>query len=290
MVKYPVYDVHNFQCQSIHADLYVNTFQNHLKNHAFVEEPHRHNSHLLLFFTKGSGTHEVDFDVFEIQRGSLFLLQPGQLHHWNLSADVDGFVVIYAAEQYNLYFGRKKLSDYPFYASAQQKPEIVLDDVEIRSVLPYFNLLVSENQQSAHFQIDKMFNLIDCIHIELARKYDVDDGHQTPAYNTKIGLFESLMERHFREEKLPSFYAEQLHITLKHLNRICNEILGKTATEVIAGRVVLEIKRMLSDKQLSVNEIADALGFEDYSYFSRFFKKQTGHSPTDFRKNNNQPK
>ena len=48
-------------------------------------------------------------------------------------------------------------------------------------------------------------------------------------------------------------------------------------------RVVLETKRMLADKQLSINEIADALGFEDYSYFSRFFKKQTGMSPTEFR-------
>ncbi|MNY54020.1 HTH-type transcriptional activator Btr [compost metagenome] len=91
------------------------------------------------------------------------------------------------------------------------------------------------------------------------------------------------MEQHFKENKSPSFYADKLNITLKHLNRICNEILQKTATEVIMDRVILEIKRMLTDKQLAVNEVASAVGYDDYSYFSRVFKKQTGFSPTAFR-------
>lgn len=290
MVKYPVYDVQSFRCGAIHEDFYVNTFRSHLENHAFVEEPHRHNSHLLLFFTKGSGTHEVDFDVYQIQPGSLFVLQPGQLHRWNLSKDIDGFVVIYSAEMYNLYFGQKKISDFPFYASAHTKPEILLDTTEVQSIMPYFNFLLRENENTGRFRSDKMFNLLDCIHIEIARKYPVGDAHQTFAYNAKIAVFQSLLEQHFRAEKWPSFYAEKLHITLKHLNRICNEILGKTATEVIAERVILEIKRMLADKQLPVNEIANDLGYQDYSYFSRFFKKQTGISPTDFRQGKTQPK
>lgn len=52
---------------------------------------------------------------------------------------------------------------------------------------------------------------------------------------------------------------------------------------MITDRVILEIKRMLIDKQLAVNEVALGVGYEDYSYFSRFFKKQTGMSPTEFR-------
>ena len=61
------------------------------------------------------------------------------------------------------------------------------------------------------------------------------------------------------------------------------EILKKRATEVILDRVVLEIKRMLVDQNLSINEIAIDMGFEDYSYFSRFFKKHVQLSPTAFR-------
>lgn len=283
MKKYPIYEVQNFRCHSDNDELYVNTFQNHLLNHSFVEEPHRHNSYLLVFFTQGSGTHEIDFDAFEIGPGSMFVLQPGQMHHWDLSEDIEGFVIIYAPEVYNLYFGQKEISDYPFYNSANNKPEIRFDTEETKAIVPYFYLMVSENLKNENFSRDKILNLLDCIHIEIARKYSESNSHQAHAYNVKIKNFDILLEQHFKTKKLPSFYASELNITLKHLNRIANEILKKTATEVISDRVILEAKRMLTDKQLSINEIADALGYEDYSYFSRLFKKQTGQSPTNFR-------
>ena len=283
MKKYPVYSVQNFSCNDIHRDFYVNTFKEHLKSHSFVEEPHRHDSYLMVFFTKGSGQHEVDFDQFEIKRGSLFVLQPGQMHHWSLSEDIEGFVIIFSQELYNLYFGQKNINDYNFYHSIHNRPEMVFEEKEMLKILPYFDLLIQENNQKNKLQLDKMLNLLDCIHIEISRKYSETYSHQTHSYNVKISAFEMLLEEYFRTEKLPSFYAEKLNITLKHLNRICNEILQKTATEVITDRVVLEIKRMLIDKQLAVNEVAFKVGYEDYSYFSRFFKKQTGISPTEFR-------
>jgi AraC family transcriptional regulator, transcriptional activator of pobA len=283
MKKYPVYSVQNFSCNDVHRDFYVNTFAEHLKSHSFVEEPHRHDSYLMVFFTNGSGLHEVDFDQFGIKRGSLFVLQPGQMHHWSLSEDIEGFVIIFSQELYNLYFGQKKINEYNFYHSIHNRPEMVFEENEIPNLLPYFDLLIQENNHENKLQLDKMLNLLDCIHIEISRKYSETYSHQAHSYNVKINTFEMLLEQYFRTEKLPSFYAEKLNITLKHLNRICNEILQKTATEVITDRVILEIKRMLIDKQLSINEIAFAVGYEDYSYFSRFFKKQTGLSPTEFR-------
>lgn len=283
MKKYPVYSVQNFSCNDIHRDFYVNTFKEHLKDHSFVEEPHRHDSYLMVFFTKGSGQHEVDFDQFEIKKGSLFVLQPGQMHHWSLSEDIEGFVIIFSQELYNLYFGQKNINEYNFYHSILNRPEMVFEEKEIPKIQPYFDLLINESNHENKYQLDKMLNLLDCIHIEIARKYNETYSHHTHSYNIKIDKFEMLLEQYFRQEKLPSFYAEKLNITLKHLNRICNEILKKTATEVITDRVILEIKRMLIDKQLAVNEVAFKVGYEDYSYFSRFFKKQTGMSPTEFR-------
>lgn len=283
MKQYPIYDVDSFSCGSVTEDFYVNTLSNHLKTHSFVETPHRHSSYLLLFFTHGSGKHEVDFDRYEVVPGSIFALQPGQLHHWDLSRDVDGYVVIYAQELYNLYFGQKQITDFPFYQSAKSKPEIVLGASEIQALLPFFELLRSESTQNKIWSGQKMLNLLDCIHIEMTRHYAVGI-HETHPYNTHVKKFEQLLELYFRREKLPSFYADKLHITLKHLNRICNEMLQKTATEVIAERLILEAKRMLTDPNLSVNAVADTLGFDDYSYFSRFFKKQAGMSPSDFRR------
>ena len=283
MKKYPIYNIQRFNCTSVNSDLYINTFKNHLIDHSFVEEPHRHNSYVLVFFTNGSGTHEIDFDVFTIQPGSMFFLQPGQMHHWNLSDDVEGFVIFYSQEMYNLYFGQKTIADYPFYSSVDNKPEMVFDASELKAILPYFESLIIETQSNQLLKQDKTMNLLDIIHIEIARKYSETHLHEAHSYNVKIKNFEVLLEQNFKTEKAPFFYASRLNITLKHLNRICNEMLQKTTTEVITARIILEAKRMLMDKKFTVNEIATELGFDDYSYFTRLFKKHTGITPTDFR-------
>jgi AraC-like DNA-binding protein len=283
MKKYPIYPIQRFNCNSVNSDLYINTFKNHLINHSFIEEPHRHNSYVLVFFTKGSGTHEIDFDKFIIQPGSVFFMQPGQIHHWDLSDDIEGFVVFYSQEMYNLYFGQKTIAEYPFYSSVNTIPEIVLDNAETKAILPYFDAMILENQSDQMMKRDKIMNLLDIIHIEIARKYSETHLHEAHSYNVKIKNFEVLLEHYFKTDKTPSFYASQLHITLKHLNRVCNEILKKTTTEVITDRIILEAKRMLMDKKFTVNEIATGLGYDDYSYFTRLFKKNTAMTPTDFR-------
>ncbi|MFV8365102.1 AraC family transcriptional regulator [Flavobacterium sp. XS1P27] len=283
MKKYPIYNIQRFNCTSVNSDLYINTFKNHLIDHSFVEEPHRHNSYVLVFFTNGSGTHEIDFDVFTIQPGSMFFLQPGQMHHWNLSDDVEGFVIFYSQEMYNLYFGQKTIADYPFYSSVDNKPEMVFEVSELKAILPYFESLIVETQSNQLLKQDKIMNLLDIIHIEIARKYSETHLHEAHSYNVKIKNFEVLLENNFKTEKAPFFYASRLNITLKHLNRICNEMLQKTTTEVITARIILEAKRMLMDKKFTVNEIATELGFDDYSYFTRLFKKHTGITPTNFR-------
>jgi AraC family transcriptional activator of pobA len=283
MKKYPIYPIQRFNCNSVNSDLYINTFKNHLINHSFIEEPHRHNSYVLVFFTKGSGTHEIDFDKFIIQPGSVFFMQPGQIHNWDLSDDIEGFVVFYSQEMYNLYFGQKTIAEYPFYSSVNTIPEIVLDNAETKAILPYFDAMILENQSDQMMKRDKIMNLLDIIHIEIARKYSETHLHEAHSYNVKIKNFEVLLEHYFKTDKTPSFYASQLHITLKHLNRVCNEILKKTTTEVITDRIILEAKRMLMDKKFTVNEIATGLGYDDYSYFTRLFKKHTAMTPTDFR-------
>jgi AraC-like DNA-binding protein len=237
----------------------------------------------LVFFTKGLGIHEIDFDVFTIQSGSMFFLQPGQMHHWDLSEDAEGFVIFYSQEMYNLYFGQKTIADYPFYSSVDNKPEMIFDVFELKAILPYFDSLIIETQSNQLLKQDKIMNLLDTIHIEIARKYIETHLHEAHTYNVKIKNFELLLENNFKTEKMPSFYASHLTITLKHLNRICKEMLQKTTTEVITDRIILEAKRMLMDKKFTINEIATALGFDDYSYFTRSFKKNTGMTPTNFR-------
>ena len=285
MKNSPIYDIQNFNCNAVNSDLYVNTFKNHLKEHSFIEKPHRHNFYLLVLFTNGTGIHEIDFDKYPIKKGSLFILQPGQIHNWNLSNDIDGYIVFYSQEIYNLYFGTKKIEDYLFYKSVKSNPEMYFEKNEFAEIEMYFKLMLSESESGKPKRNDKILNLLDSINIEISRKYLLDNNHKTAVYNHKIDQFEKLIDTHFKIEKSPSFYASKMNITLKHLNRICKTILNKTATELITERVILEAKRLLIDKNKAISQVADELNYENYSYFAKVFKKETNNSPSEFRKN-----
>ena len=285
MKNSPIYDIQNFNCNAVNSDLYVNTFKNHLKEHSFIEKPHRHNFYLLVLFTNGTGIHEIDFDKYPIKKGSLFILQPGQIHNWSLSNDIDGYIVFYSQEIYNLYFGTKKIEDYLFYKSVKSNPEMYFEKNEFAEIEMYFRLMLSESESGKPKRNDKILNLLDSINIEISRKYLLDNNHKTAVYNHKIDQFEKLIDTHFKIEKSPSFYASKMNITLKHLNRICKTILNKTATELITERVILEAKRLLIDKNKAISQVADELNYENYSYFAKLFKKETNNSPSEFRKN-----
>lgn len=72
-------------------------------------------------------------------------------------------------------------------------------------------------------------------------------------------------------------------MTTRHLSRICNEVMGCSTSDLIADRIALEAKRLLTSAEVTVGEVAGWLGYEDYSYFIRLFKKRTGMSPRAFQ-------
>ncbi|MBK6938533.1 MAG: AraC family transcriptional regulator [Chitinophagaceae bacterium] len=82
-----------------------------------------------------------------------------------------------------------------------------------------------------------------------------------------------------------SEYASLLNLSPYQLNAIAKQSAGKTVSELINEQIILETKRYLLATSGQVKDIADHLGYEDVSYFIRFFKKQTGYSPEAFRKN-----
>ncbi len=99
-----------------------------------------------------------------------------------------------------------------------------------------------------------------------------------------LNQFKQLIEKHYRLLRLPKEYAELMYITLNYLNALCNDIVGKSAGELIRDRILLEAKRFLTNADMDISEISYELNFQDKFYFFRFFKKSTGLTPEEFRK------
>ncbi len=103
------------------------------------------------------------------------------------------------------------------------------------------------------------------------------------AADPTVEALRALVEEHFRKERLLGFYAEKLAMTPDRLNDIVKRATGVTAGHLIRQRVLTEAKRQLVFTTLAIHEIAYDLTFSDPSHFARFFRKQTGTTPQDFR-------
>lgn len=98
-----------------------------------------------------------------------------------------------------------------------------------------------------------------------------------------VAKFEKLAVQYFREQRKLSFYANQLYITTKYLTTIVKDITGRNAGEIIDELVVKEAKFLLSNSKNTIGEIAFDLNFGDQSFFGKFFKRQIGLNPTEYR-------
>ncbi|UII33143.1 helix-turn-helix transcriptional regulator [Fulvivirga ulvae] len=275
-----------FESEKVSADFYCNTFKDHLlHHHQSISVPHKHDFFLTVLFTKGSGVHEIDFDSYTILPGSVFFLYPGQTHHWELSEDIDGYIFFHTREFFEMGFTDHSIRNFPFFYSVHNQPAIMLKAESVKHILPFFESVYGEYIHKGFFSRQKISSLLNLIYIELSRVYLGESKALTfnsAVYSLQVNRLEQLIETYYRSQKSPAAYADMMNITPKHLNRLTRETLGKTTTQLITERILLEAKRMLVYVGDPLSTIAEALGYDDYAYFSRVFKKWTGLSPSQF--------
>jgi AraC family transcriptional activator of pobA len=286
MSKPPVFHLEDFSFYR--QSFYANGLPEHIREHRFIDRLHKHDFYLSVLFTRGSGTHEIDFNTYEVKRGAVFMMTPGQVHHWDLSDDTGGYIFFHSREFYNLMYATRKLDDFPFFAMSRQSPVVYLEEEQLPCISSLFERILNEfRSEDSLLKFQALVSLCDLVYLDLSRIYQpvhTDGGESSPLYLQKYDELLKLIDLEFVRLKSPKDYAERMNMSVKHLNRICQETVAKTTSELINERVILEAKRLLSHPGKSVAGVADELGFGDPSYFIRFFKKQCGESPLVFHK------
>lgn len=286
MKRVSILKIEQFHDHDATEDFYANTLQNHLQTrHKDIALPHKHNFYLAVLFTKGTGIHEIDFMSYDVKPGTLFFLNPGQTHHWELSEDTEGYIFFHTQGFYDLHYTNNKLSGFPFYYSIHNTPYVYLDNEKAKKIKSLFEMLLSEYASDKILNKESLISLADLIYIESTRAYILQNPsvlNNKDKYYTKFRKLEELIEKHYLTEKSPSAYANMLNMTSKHLNRITQAVVGKTASDVILERVMLEAKKELILQRNGFAEVAYSLGYEDYAYFSKLFRKKTGTTPSAF--------
>ena len=250
-----------------------------------LTHPHRHDHFALFFVTAGKGNHLIDFEDYELKAGRVFLIAPGQVHAWRSFKGVKGFVLLFTKEFFTLTLQYKELRAYLFFNNIYKHAYLDLD----KDASDHLRLLLTsiENEYLHHrtYSQNIIRSYINIILFELTGIYEhsipITIGHNS--MDEKLREFETLIEKNFKKYHLVADYASILHITANYLNAICTRRKGKPAGEVIRDRIILEAKRLLTHSDKTITQIAYDLGFEDNSYFGRFFRKYCDQTPAGFR-------
>lgn len=291
MEHIPTLHIEAFEQEVLSTEFYCNELAAHLENNrSLIHKPHSHDFYLCVIFTEGSGFHEIDFNRYTVAPGSVFFLKPGQVHFWNFSNPPKGYIFFHTKEFYELRYSHAAVSNYTFYANNYNPPKLQLSDTAIAPIAQRFAELYTTQTKDFQFKVRKLVSLIALIYIDLNTLYNAN----TPSGNVYASNYlqtfyelERCINQYYKTEKSAQFYANQLHRTTKHINRISKELVNKTTTQLITERVILEAKRQLVHSDNSLTDICFDLGFEDYAYFSRLFKKYTGNTPSSFKKDYN---
>jgi len=249
-------------------------------------EPHRHSFYEVIWFTECRGTHFVDFAAYDIRPNTLFFISKNQVHSYERRKDIQGHLMRFQEN-----FVRKLPEErtawlhYSLFKPGAPPLRVIPD-----SKLSFFSTLIRLVQQETkvsgqHRHEDMLLHLLDAFLIEAERiEPESDDG--TMAQQTLMNVyyeFVSYLERHYMEHYQVERYAALVKLSPKRLSEICRTVTGMPAKKLIEERVVLEAKRYIRHSGLSIKQICHRLGFEDPAYFSKFFKKATATTPTEFR-------
>jgi AraC family transcriptional activator of pobA len=280
----PIYDICSLTQNQ--QDVLINRFAPYLKSHRNLHLPHKHSFYHLVFFTKGGGSQTIDFQQVPVKSHQIYFMIPGQVHNWAFEGEVDGYIINFSESFFQSFLLKANyLEEFSFFTGIVSDSVIDIPEELREKIIQVFEELISESEEPKPLETDMLKALMLQLFISVARLGLTDNNKTVPSYNyTLLRNFQKLIEKNYATIKLPKQYAELLYITPNHLNALCNDMLGISAGEVIRNRVALEAKRLLINNDLTIFEIANQLHFTDNSYFTKFFKKQVGLTPEEFRK------
>jgi AraC family transcriptional activator of pobA len=254
------------------------------KGKDLFHELHKHDFYFILVIETGSGIHEIDFTTYAIQGSSVFILRPGQVHQLQLKADCTGYLL----EFDNSFYQPKNAITEQQWKKATGNNFCLVEENRFKRLLMYLSNCFNEytlKQEGYNQATQANMDLFFIEFVRQSRNPKQLSPTSTAYTQERYEELLTLLHANITEVKSVSEYAKMLNLSVYQLNAITKASVGKTTADLINEQIILEAKRYLLATPNQIKDIAWHLGYEDPSYFIRFFKNHTGHSPDAFRKN-----
>lgn len=244
---------------------------------------HRHEGlHQFQWLEQGHVRGSIDGREFEAQAPVLLMLAPGSVHGFTYTPDTIGHQVTVPTTTLRQLLGGSTLADAELGASC------VLPDIEGEGEAECRNLFAQVAREFRTQSPGRVHALLACATLLAVQFLRRRGEHFTReraqgARDTLLRRYLALVEQHYREHRPLSFYAEALGVTPDHLSRTCRQSTKQSALQVLHERLLLEARRLLAYSPMPVTEVAQQLGYDDAAYFSKFFSRSVGNTPSEYR-------
>jgi AraC family transcriptional regulator, transcriptional activator of pobA len=248
--------------------------------------PHRKDFYFMALVRQGSSRHWIDMVPYTLKPDSFYFTLPHQIHLKEKSVPSVGKILCFT-DEFLAMEENISLKQLPIIKNQHNGHELTLTAENIAFIEDLMNKMQAEYEQKKNWLNGMLLGYLRVLLIYLSRLYNEQFKNDEPSADRMLlKNFRQLIDEQYTELHDVAAYADQLNISAGHLGEVIKQQSGKTAIELIHERVVLEAQRLLFHTDLSIKEIAWQLGFEDASYFNRFFKRLIAETPMQYRRQN----
>lgn len=289
----PIREYHLHQHQPDKAQFVIHNLKDYLKAYPDdTTKPHIHSYYQIIWFKKGHGKHFVDFKAYDVFENAIFFIAKNQVHYFDQQTDYEG-VLIHFSE---LFLGHSDngidfLVKRNLFNNPYQTPSCCIGHETEHLLEEYIRLIETELANDGGFAREELLRAyLKAFLIQVQRrkndfeKKDSETPFELDEKRTQLIHFINLIDENYNKGLTVSEYADLMHISTRTLSDLTNQTLNKTPSLMIQERIILEAQRLLLHSNLNVNQIGYRLGFDDPSYFVKYFKKHANISPSEFRK------
>lgn len=252
-----------------------------------LSKPHIHSFYQIVWFKNNVGKHSIDFESYDIKENRIFFIAKNQVHFYEDRPDYQGYSV-----HFNESFILSNDTDINFFLTyhvfnTTEEPFFQIPKGLENQIESYFHQMKEELSHSEEFGNERILsNILKSLLlvVEREKRKNSKSSNVISSQKSTYLSFRDLLENNFYKNWSVANYAEKLAISTKTLNTIIKKQNGKTVSQTIADRIILEAKRKLTHSNAYINDIAIDLGFQDPYYFIKYFKKHVKFSPSEFRK------
>jgi AraC family transcriptional regulator, transcriptional activator of pobA len=278
------FEYHNFLrevMRTADSRSYFLATEENMQNRSIPYFPYRNYFYGIGLSLEGKRRIKVGIDTYDYVKGSLLVIGPGIIRQW---LDKDDYLqseaLFFTPELFKSPINPHFLSDLPLFKTGIQHV-LPLAEKDFSAAHEMFNLL-RQYKNEEKIVASLALSLLEMTS-DFHPKKGQNDSNKEPRNLNVSRQFDALLQRHYLENKDVAFYAEKLNLTPNHLSETIKAATGKSAKKRIEDMLMMEAKCLLKQTDMTIKEITYWLGFEDPSYFIKFFKNSENVTPNAYR-------